>query len=206
MARPPQTSPLKPRKQPSQPRAEKTVAALLEAAAQVLERDGLEGFNTNAVARRAGVSIGSLYQYFPGKDALILALMRREGERFYAEAAHALDMPTGAEGLRALIAAAVRQQLERPTLARLLDVEETRPALRAEKEGGVLERVLQQILERPDLPRQPDVALAAHDLMAMVASLTDTAGERGELDVPHLERRIHAAVFGYLDRMESAQP
>jgi hypothetical protein len=39
---------------------------LLEAAAQVLERDGLEGFNTNAVAERAGVSIGSLYVVFPG--------------------------------------------------------------------------------------------------------------------------------------------
>lgn len=46
------------------------LATLLEAAAQVLEAKGLEGFNTNAVAERAGVSIGSLYQYFPSKDAL----------------------------------------------------------------------------------------------------------------------------------------
>ena len=60
---------LKPRKTPSQQRAAGTVAAIIEAAAQVLETEGFEGFNTNAIARLAGVSIGSLYQYFPGKDA-----------------------------------------------------------------------------------------------------------------------------------------
>lgn len=64
------------RKTPRQRRATHTVDALLEAAAQVLESEGLQGFNTNAVARRAGASIGSLYQYFPSKDALTLALLR----------------------------------------------------------------------------------------------------------------------------------
>lgn len=49
----------KPRKAPSQSRSEETVASIVEAAAQVLENEGFEGFNTNAVARRAGVSIGS---------------------------------------------------------------------------------------------------------------------------------------------------
>ena len=108
MTRPPTASPLKPRKTPRQPRAEKTVAALLEAAALVLERDGLEGFNTNAVARRAGVSIGSLYQYLPGKDALTLALIHREGERFHAEAASAVGAPTGTLALKAFVGACVR--------------------------------------------------------------------------------------------------
>jgi AcrR family transcriptional regulator len=42
----------------------------------------LSGLNTNRVAQRAGVSIGSLYQYFPGKDALIVALIRRERDAF----------------------------------------------------------------------------------------------------------------------------
>jgi AcrR family transcriptional regulator len=78
MPRQPNPSPLKPRRAPSQPRSERMVATLLEAAAQVLETKGLEGFNTNAVAERAGVSVGSLYQYFPGKDALTIALMQRE--------------------------------------------------------------------------------------------------------------------------------
>lgn len=53
-------------------------AAILEAAAQILERDGLAGFNTNAVAARAGASIGTLYQYFDDKNAIILAIAQRE--------------------------------------------------------------------------------------------------------------------------------
>src|ERR1700757_713670 len=57
-----------------QPRAEETVAAILEGAAQILEAGGLAAFTTNAVAERAGVSIGTLYQYFADKNAILLAL------------------------------------------------------------------------------------------------------------------------------------
>lgn len=66
------------RKTPRQRRAAETVAVILEATAQLLERDGLEGFTTNAVAERAGVSIGAIYRYFPNKRALMLALAERE--------------------------------------------------------------------------------------------------------------------------------
>jgi AcrR family transcriptional regulator len=54
------------------------VALILEAAAQILEAGGLEAFTTNAVAERAGVSIGTLYQYFADKNAVLLALARQE--------------------------------------------------------------------------------------------------------------------------------
>ena len=66
------------RRIPRQARAEETVAAILEGAAQVLEAGGLAAFTTNAVAERAGVSIGTLYQYFGDKNALIRALAERE--------------------------------------------------------------------------------------------------------------------------------
>jgi AcrR family transcriptional regulator len=66
------------RRTPRQARSGETVAAILEAAAQVLEQGGLAGFNTNAVAERAGVSIGTLYQYFADKGALLRALGERE--------------------------------------------------------------------------------------------------------------------------------
>ena len=66
---------LEPRKAPAQARSTATVAAILEAAARILETDGLAGYSTNAIARRAGVSVGSLYQYFPGKDAITRALI-----------------------------------------------------------------------------------------------------------------------------------
>jgi AcrR family transcriptional regulator len=66
------------RRNPKQARARATCEAILEAASQILERDGAAGFNTNAVAERAGVSIGTLYQYFPDKTAILLAAAQRE--------------------------------------------------------------------------------------------------------------------------------
>ena len=66
------------RRMPVQARARATYSAILEAAAQLLERHGKRGFTANKVAERAGVSIGSLYQYFPNKDAILLAIAERE--------------------------------------------------------------------------------------------------------------------------------
>ncbi len=66
------------RRIPRQARAGETVSAILEGAAQILEAGGLAAFTTNAVAERAGVSIGTLYQYFADKNALIRALAERE--------------------------------------------------------------------------------------------------------------------------------
>ncbi|MFN5165613.1 MAG: TetR/AcrR family transcriptional regulator, partial [Pseudomonadota bacterium] len=69
---------LRPRKSPRQVRSADTVETILAAAARVLERESLAGFNTNRVAAVAGVSVGSLYQYFPNKSALIAALIDRQ--------------------------------------------------------------------------------------------------------------------------------
>jgi AcrR family transcriptional regulator len=67
----------KPRKLPSQERAKETVEAILSAAAKVLVKEGFEKASTNRIAEVAGVSVGSLYQYFPSKEALISVLMDR---------------------------------------------------------------------------------------------------------------------------------
>lgn len=66
------------RKVPLQARSRVTVDVVLEAATQVLERDGEGGFNTNSVAERAGVSIGTVYRYFPDKQAILAAMAERE--------------------------------------------------------------------------------------------------------------------------------
>jgi len=78
------------RRVPRQARAEETVSAILEGAAQVLEAGGLAAFTTNAVAGRAGVSIGTLYQYFSDKAALLHALAEREMRLTIASVAKAL--------------------------------------------------------------------------------------------------------------------
>jgi len=198
------SSPLRPRKAPRQQRATHTVEALLEAAAQVLEADGLDGYNTNAVARRAGASVGTLYQYFPGKDALTLALLLREDRLFHEAAAATVALPGFHAAMGAFIDVVVRQQLCRPNLARLLDEQEGRPEFRAALGGKYrFHDLMTEILCKPDAPaRWQDPALrslAADDLLALMRGMTDAAGERGERDAGHLAVRIGAAVFGYLE-------
>ena len=72
---------LSPRKVPRQSRSEQMRADLLEAATRVLHRLGAQAFTTNRVAEAAGVSVGSLYQYFPNKAALLIALHEHEAEQ-----------------------------------------------------------------------------------------------------------------------------
>src|SRR5580698_3873119 len=66
------------RKQPQQARSAELVATILEAAVQVLAREGAQRFTTARVAEKAGVSIGSLYQYFPNKAAILFRLQSDE--------------------------------------------------------------------------------------------------------------------------------
>ncbi|NEX64866.1 TetR/AcrR family transcriptional regulator [Noviherbaspirillum galbum] len=66
------------RRAPQQDRARAKVELMLEAATRLIDRDGLDALTTNRIAELAGVSIGSLYQYFPDKQSLLAALARRE--------------------------------------------------------------------------------------------------------------------------------
>src|SRR5215472_12589392 len=72
------------RKQPQQARAQETVRAILEATVQILDREGLDAATTTRIAEVAGVSIGSLYQYFSHRDAILSALQDREFGRTLA--------------------------------------------------------------------------------------------------------------------------
>ena len=71
---------LRPRKQPVQGRSRVTVDAILEAAARLFVRDGYPNTTTNRIAELAGVSVGSLYEYFPNKASILLALLERQVE------------------------------------------------------------------------------------------------------------------------------
>ncbi len=89
--------PVTPRKEPRQPRARATVDAILLAAAHILKTEGFERATTNRIAERAGVSIGSLYQYFPNKQAVVAALRERHHDWFKgcieAEIARVASLP-----------------------------------------------------------------------------------------------------------------
>lgn len=120
---------LKPRKQPLQDRSQQTVTTILEAASRILEREGLAGFTTNAVAGRAGVSIGSLYQYFPNKDSLVVALIHVEQQALIdalgSKIAAIGDAPLE-DGIEQLIATALASHARKPRMTAALDHEETR--------------------------------------------------------------------------------
>ncbi|HQR90961.1 MAG: TetR family transcriptional regulator [Caulobacter sp. 12-67-6] len=70
----------KARRSPRQARAEATVEAIFDATFQLLEAGGLERLTTNHIAQRAGVSIGTLYQYFGGKQEILAAMAQRRAE------------------------------------------------------------------------------------------------------------------------------
>jgi AcrR family transcriptional regulator len=116
------------RRTPRQARSTETVSAILEAAAQVLEAAGLAGFTTNAVAERAGVSIGTLYQYFADKNALLMALAQQEMQRALENVGSAMrgDADPSVEGrVRAMVRAMVhafrgRQRARKAVLQAIL--------------------------------------------------------------------------------------
>ncbi|MYN27742.1 TetR/AcrR family transcriptional regulator [Duganella levis] len=187
---------LQPRKAPSQPRSAQTVEAILTGAAHILERHGLEGYTTNAIAAKAGVSIGSLYQYFPTKDAVTVALIEREMAQVVDEAMQALKLADRQAALQQLIEVAVRHQLRRPALAALLDFEQHRLSAIMPPSGNrmTMRAALVEFLGRDAAAPE----LVAEDLMELISALTDAAGRRGNVEPALLVERIGGAVRGYL--------
>ncbi|MFZ0266237.1 TetR family transcriptional regulator [Caulobacter sp.] len=102
------------RKQPSQARSTELVAAILEAAVQVLAKEGAARFTTARVAEKAGVSVGSVYQYFPNKTAILFRLQtdewRQTTDLLRAVLEDASRSPP--ERLRTLVHAFVRSECE----------------------------------------------------------------------------------------------
>lgn len=159
-----------PRRRPVQGRSRATVDAIVEAAARVLARHGYAAATTNRIAERAGVSIGSLYEYFPHKDSVLAALFERHTDQGGTEVLAALDaeIARGAplpELLRSLVAALLRQHRRSPELHRVLFEEMPHPpgadacVLRGEE---ALAHRLRAALEADPACRASDADLAAH--------------------------------------------
>lgn len=114
---------LKARKTPIQSRSRVTVDAIFEATLQVLIRDGMKGLTTTRVAERAGVSVGTMYQYFPNKQALVYALNERYlmalAERIEATCAAEAGKPLG-QMIEALIETYWQAKTERADVTRAL--------------------------------------------------------------------------------------
>jgi AcrR family transcriptional regulator len=113
----------KPRKQATQERSRATVDALVEATARILVREGFDKASTNRIAETAGVSVGSLYQYFPSKEALVAAVIDRHHEDLMQVVRGALaqvaTLPIK-QGVRKLVTAAIEAHRVDPKLHRVL--------------------------------------------------------------------------------------
>jgi len=155
----------RPRREPRQARAKETVAAVLQAAAEVFGSVGLARATTNRIAERAGVSIGSLYQYFPDKAALLRALREQHHEEVHVSLDAAMEaladprVPLG-EGLRRLMGELVYMHEKDPGLHRLLG--ETLPDEECD-EVEETERYARGVVEilrgRPEVDvRNPEIA------------------------------------------------
>jgi AcrR family transcriptional regulator len=197
---------LRPRKAPLQSRSHATVAAILEAAARVLARQSLSGFNTNRVAEVAGVSIGTLYQYFPNKEALIGALIEREQAALAAAVQRAVDDSAGQSlqaSIAALVRVAIQHQFGQPLYAAALDHEERRlplqRVLRA-TEQRIAGSVMTLLSRHSRRLRVAADATAAQDCLVIAKAMVDAealAPTRPHADLP---QRVERALLGYLLR------
>jgi len=119
----PNTPPLEPRKIASQSRSRATVDALVEATARILVKEGFERASTNRIAAEAGVSIGSLYQYFPTKEALVASVIERHKNEMMAILREALAKVFSwplRRGVRELVTVMIRAHRVDPELHRVL--------------------------------------------------------------------------------------
>lgn len=163
-----------------QDRARVTLAFVLEAAAQVLQREGYARATTNRIAEVAGVSIGTIYQYFSDKDDIFDALIRREMNGLQQILRDATPNPAEpiADALRRLLQALVRAQPEAPALLRSL--EQVPNALFRRRVAAARESVVQWVrdflavhrreLRVQDLGTAAFLVVAAAEGVAMSAS------------------------------------
>jgi len=164
---------LQPRKRPVQQRSRLTVDQILEAAARVFAKRGYAGTTTNHIAERAGVSIGSLYQYFPNKDTILVAL-------------HAQHMEGASEVLRTMMEEALREKkapehLLRRFVRQIVEMHASEPALH---------HVL--LYEGPRTPELSEKVHAIEDNMAH--AVEQVLAERGGISRPHAKHAAYLVV------------
>ncbi len=200
------------RRKPTQTRARITVETIFEATARIIERDGAGAVNTNAIAERAGISVGTLYEYFPNKEAVLIAMARRqlaEDEQVIGNVlAEVLGRP-GAPLVRLVIQTLMKLFRTGPEVRRAIMTAHISSGLGAEHARPVQE-VAEILASRGDriLPEraEPIPPAALFVLTRAVIGVLRAAFEEQSslLGRPELEDELTALIESYLARLRTA--
>ncbi|MBA1276048.1 TetR/AcrR family transcriptional regulator [Pseudomonas azotifigens] len=199
---------LNPRKTPAQGRSKVTVDAIFEATIQVLLADGLQRLTTTRVAERAGVSVGTLYQYYPNKQSLLFAVLKRHLERISQSIEGAAQSSHNKQ--KAIM---VRQVVNAFLSAKLADVDEARALYAVASELDSLDLVVEagnrcnaalasMLATAPD-QRISDPEMTALYLFSAMTGPTRAMLEAG-VDAEILETlagQLKRLCLGYLDQV-----
>lgn len=195
-----------PRRTPRQARSQALVEAILEATARILAERGYAGTNTNLVAERAGVSVGSVYQYFPNKDSLVTALHERHAAQMYTviDTVLANSQPrTLRAHVEAMVHALLAAHRVEPELHRVLEKEF--PFFDAPKDQSPADNSIQQRVRALLEQHRDEIAPRNRDLATWVVLQTlDSLVHAAVIDAPQqfatgaVERAIVEVLMGYL--------
>lgn len=193
------------RKIPTQERARVTFDAILEATAQILLKHGEAGLTTNAIATRAGVSVGTLYQYFPSKEAIMVALADDERQRIADLVSNHLRAPDTHDlecMIRRIIRtvleeASAKQALRRMTVARILKM------VLSGKFTSVTEKFTHEIRAYMNDAGMPENALSDTALFVLIRAILGNVRSAvfenpSLLSEPEFEEQLVVLATGFL--------
>ncbi len=199
---------LKPRKVPKQVRARETQQRFLDAAARVFARHGYSAGTTNRIAEEAGASVGSLYQYFPNKDAILVALVRQhiaDGAGLVAaRLADAGELPL-VERIGVFVDAVLANHTGDPRLHQVLFEEAPRPPELLEElhtlEGSIIDAA-EAMIRADDTIDVGDPAMAARLVVTAIESLIHRyiSSQHENLNVGSFRHELVTMLARYLHR------
>ncbi|WP_420042423.1 TetR family transcriptional regulator [Bordetella genomosp. 9] len=189
--------PLASRKQPQQARSTELVAAILQAAAQVLSKEGAARFTTARVAEKAGVSVGSVYQYFPNKAAILFRLQADEWKQTTGLLSRILEDTARPplDRLRTLVHAFIRSECEEAEMRVALN--DAAPLYRDAPEALEVRTAADRTFERFMEELLPGIPGAKRALVTDLIGTTFSAVGASFSESPRSEAEIEA----YADAM-----
>ncbi len=194
---------LKPRKAPVQARSSASVEAMLDATLQVLVRDGRQRLTTTRVAERAGVSVGTLYQYFPNKSSLLQAALRRhlDGVRdLVCASMRELEGKPVAEICAGMARSFLQAKLKGPRESvALYEVSSDVEGMRISQELGEALRIELEVLLATAPEPIRDVRLASGMLLGAIGGVSRRLVESADPErlLPEFQRELEAMMRAY---------